>query len=203
MPQYKASCWCPGLPGAINHAHLKHHPSDRQRVGIPGARIFTHLRVGCRGTERVRGRLCDGVSLGNIRNPKRGDITFGMMTAFLQLVAQIQNPTVELSRQVPASQATRRNLSYVPQGNTLFSGTVRENLRMGNPEATDEEMTADIGCPQDGSRRRSSIDPLKNHRVNSADYERKHALPFRGDRDLLSFPQQDDDLLEESVVADN
>lgn len=64
------------------------------------------------------------------------------MTAFLQLVAQIQNPTVELSRQVPASQATRRNLSYVPQGNTLFSGTVRENLRMGNPEATDEEMIA-------------------------------------------------------------
>lgn len=107
------------------------------------------------------------------------------MTAFLQLVAQIQNPTAELSRQVPASQATRRNLSYVPQGNTLFSGTVRENLRMGNPEATDEEMIADIGCPQDGSRRRSSIDPLKNHRVNSADYERKHALPFRGDRDLL------------------
>ena len=64
------------------------------------------------------------------------------MTAFLQLVAQIQSPTVELSRQVPASQATRRNLSYVPQGNTLFSGTVRENLRMGNPEATDEEMIA-------------------------------------------------------------
>lgn len=126
-----------------------------------------------------------------------------MMTAFLQLVAQIQNPTVELSRQVPASQATRRNLSYVPQGNTLFSGTVRENLRMGNPEATDEEMISDIGCPQDGSRRRSSIDPLKNHRVNSADYERKHTLPFRGDRDLLSFPQQGDDLLEESVVADN
>lgn len=134
---------------------------------------------------------------------RSGDITFGMMTAFLQLVAQIQNPTVELSRQVPASQATRRNLSYVPQGNTLFSGTVRENLRMGNPEATDEEMTADIGCPQDGSRRRSSIDPLKNHRVNSADYERKHTLPFPGDRDLLSFPQQGDDLLEESVVADN
>ena len=71
MPQYKASCWCSGLPGAKSHAHLKHHPSDSQRVGIPGARIFTHLRVGGRGTERVRGRLCDGVSLGNIRNPKR------------------------------------------------------------------------------------------------------------------------------------
>lgn len=174
---------------------------------------------------------------------KSGAVTFGTMTAFLQLVAQIQNPMVELSRQIPAfirvitsaerlaelsgsqterpvepvglngltgirighlvysypggerrifndfsydfkpgsltavigetgigkttlmrlilalispdsgevvfydnfgneakaSPSTRRYLSYVPQGNTLFSGTVRDNLRMGNPEASDEE----------------------------------------------------------------
>lgn len=38
------------------------------------------------------------------------------------------------------SSATRSNLVYVPQGNSLFSGTVRENLLMGNPEATDEEL---------------------------------------------------------------
>ncbi len=41
---------------------------------------------------------------------------------------------------VPASPATRCNLVYVPQGNTLFSGTIRENLLMGNPEATEEQM---------------------------------------------------------------
>ena len=41
-----------------------------------------------------------------------------------------------------ASPSTRCNLVYVPQGNTLFSGTVRENLMMGNPEATDEQMCA-------------------------------------------------------------
>ena len=29
---------------------------------------------------------------------------------------------------------------YVPQGNTLLSGTLRENLLLGNPEATEEEM---------------------------------------------------------------
>ena len=28
----------------------------------------------------------------------------------------------------------------MPQGNTLLSGTLRENLRLGNPDATDEEM---------------------------------------------------------------
>lgn len=39
-----------------------------------------------------------------------------------------------------ANAATRNFISYVPQGNTLFSGTVRENIRMGNLDATEEEM---------------------------------------------------------------
>ena len=42
---------------------------------------------------------------------------------------------------VLASAATRCNLVYVPQGNSLFSGTIRDNLMMGNPEASDEQMT--------------------------------------------------------------
>ena len=36
----------------------------------------------------------------------------------------------------------RCNFTYVPQGNSLMSGTVRDNLRMGKPDATDEEMYA-------------------------------------------------------------
>ena len=39
-----------------------------------------------------------------------------------------------------ASAATRCNLVYVPQGNTLFSGTIRENLLMGNPDASEDEL---------------------------------------------------------------
>ena len=41
---------------------------------------------------------------------------------------------------VPASPATRCNLVYVPQGNTLFSGTIRENLLMGNPDASEADL---------------------------------------------------------------
>ena len=37
---------------------------------------------------------------------------------------------------------TRRYFSYVPQGNTLLAGTIAENLRMVNPDATDEEIIA-------------------------------------------------------------
>lgn len=36
----------------------------------------------------------------------------------------------------------RCNFVYVPQGNTLLSGTLRDNLLLGNPEATDDEMVA-------------------------------------------------------------
>ncbi|MDD6541853.1 MAG: ABC transporter ATP-binding protein [Prevotella sp.] len=34
----------------------------------------------------------------------------------------------------------RANFVYVPQGNTLMSGTIRDNLRLGRLSATDEEM---------------------------------------------------------------
>lgn len=34
----------------------------------------------------------------------------------------------------------RTNFVYVPQGNTLMSGTIRENLKMGKENATEEEM---------------------------------------------------------------
>ena len=174
----------------------------------------------------------------------RGTVTYGVMTAFLQLIAQIQRPLVEMSSQLPAlihstasidrlieieslpreessepqllegvvgvrledvvfaypdskepvldgfsydfapgtrtavvgptgvgkstlirlllsllrpqkgkievynnstsaevSPSVRTNLVYVPQGNTLFSGTIRDNLLMGDPEASEERLT--------------------------------------------------------------
>lgn len=42
--------------------------------------------------------------------------------------------------EVPASAATRCNLVYVPQGNSLFSGTIRENLMVGDPSASEDRM---------------------------------------------------------------
>lgn len=38
------------------------------------------------------------------------------------------------------SSGTRRFISYVPQGNTIFAGTIAENLRMVKKNATDEEI---------------------------------------------------------------
>lgn len=39
-----------------------------------------------------------------------------------------------------ASPLTRCNIVYVPQGNTLLSGTIRDNLLLGKEDATDEEL---------------------------------------------------------------
>lgn len=39
-----------------------------------------------------------------------------------------------------ASPDTRCNFAYVPQGNTLLSGTIKENLLLGRPDATDEDL---------------------------------------------------------------
>ncbi len=45
--------------------------------------------------------------------------------------------------QTEKSTATSRHfISYVPQGNTLFSGTIADNVRMGNRNATEEEIIA-------------------------------------------------------------
>lgn len=41
---------------------------------------------------------------------------------------------------LPLSPSTRRLFSYVPQGNTIFSGTIAENMRNVYEEATDDEI---------------------------------------------------------------
>lgn len=41
---------------------------------------------------------------------------------------------------MPVSPLTRCNIVYVPQGNTLMSGTLRDNLLVANELATDQDM---------------------------------------------------------------
>lgn len=62
---------------------------------------------------------------------------------------QIYGEAPELT--LPASPSTRRIFSYVPQENTLFSGTIAENLRITNPDATDTMLNEalKIACAYD------------------------------------------------------
>ena len=43
-------------------------------------------------------------------------------------------------KRIECNADTRYLFSYVPQGNTILSGTIAENLRMGKEDATEEEM---------------------------------------------------------------
>lgn len=67
-------------------------------------------------------------------------------TTLIRLILSLLQPTkgsVEFyyqDKHIPASPDTRCNLVYVPQGNTLLSGTIRDNLLLGNPEATEADM---------------------------------------------------------------
>ena len=45
-------------------------------------------------------------------------------------------------RQVEVNAGLRRHFSYVPQGNTLLSGTIADNLRMVKPDASDAQLQA-------------------------------------------------------------
>ena len=54
-------------------------------------------------------------------------------------------------KQVEMNADTRHLFAYVPQGNTILSGTIAENLRMVKQDATDEEMieALKISCAWD------------------------------------------------------
>lgn len=48
--------------------------------------------------------------------------------------------TGESGRRYPVSAATRGAFGYVPQGNSIFAGTIADNLRLTRPDATDVEL---------------------------------------------------------------
>lgn len=67
-------------------------------------------------------------------------------TTMIRLVLALLQPQsgqVEIynaQESLPLSPLTRCNFDYVPQGNTLLSGTIRDNLLLGDLTATDDDM---------------------------------------------------------------
>ena len=68
-------------------------------------------------------------------------------TTLVRLILALLRPqegTVEIygrkEKGIELNPLMRTNFVYVPQGNTLMSGTIRDNLRLGCLDATDEEM---------------------------------------------------------------
>ena len=57
-----------------------------------------------------------------------------------KLQVEADGETVDISR------ATRKLFAYVPQGNLLFSGTLRENLLLTCPDATEQQIEEAVYC---------------------------------------------------------
>lgn len=79
------------------------------------------------------------------RTALMGETGAGKTTLFRMMLSllQTQEGSIQLyndAERVPLTVETRRNFIFVPQGNTLMSGSIRYNLKLANPHATDEEM---------------------------------------------------------------
>ena len=74
-----------------------------------------------------------------------GQTGIGKTTLFRLMLAFIKPNAGEIKlfdgkQYFPVSKVTRRHFVFVPQGNTLMSGTIRYNLQLARPQATDDEL---------------------------------------------------------------
>ena len=142
--------------------HLVHSTASIDRL--------EELESGCNNRERpseivLEGRL--GVKLDNVRfsyaNGDReivadfshdfkpgsktaimGETGKGKTTLFRLLLGFVEPASGKMqiysNQNIAVSEATRPNFVYVPQGNTLMNGSIRDNLLLANPEASESDM---------------------------------------------------------------
>ena len=75
-------------------------------------------------------------------------------TTLIRLLLSLISPTsgditlFDKQRSLQVSPASRCHFAYLPQGNTLLSGSIRENLLLGNPDATEAQLNEalEIAC---------------------------------------------------------
>lgn len=134
----------------------------REDSGTEGGRkrlLQHYARGGVRFSHVTYAYPLEGGKTGrNVLDDLSFDFTPGSVTAILgetgtgkttliRLILALARPIsgqVEIYSQtgesIEATPESRTLFSYVPQGNTLLSGTIRENLSLARPGATDEEM---------------------------------------------------------------
>lgn len=126
-------------------------PEEEQYRQVSGQELYRELdSISLKNVSFDYGR--EPVLEGVTTRIRKGDfvavtgVSGGGKSTLFQLLLGIYQPksgTVEFvldGRTEPASPKTRPLFAYVPQGNILFSGTLRENLMMFNANATEEEL---------------------------------------------------------------
>ncbi len=130
--------------GELDDLEIEEQGEPKVLSGGVGVR-FREVSFGYGGREILSDFGCDFSA--NALHVVVGETGSGKST-MLRLMLGFLSPqkgAVELynsDESVGCSPLTRANFVYVPQGNTLISGTIRENILLGDPEATDEEIKA-------------------------------------------------------------
>ena len=97
--------------------------------------------------ERLNANIRPGEIVGLVGTSGEGKTTLiRILLALLRPEAGSASLVAEDGAEYEVSADTRDWISYVPQGNTLFSGTIEDNIRSGFPEATLTEVKAAAGA---------------------------------------------------------
>ncbi len=130
--------------GELDDLEIEEQGASRVLSGAVGVRL-SEVTFGYGGRDIFSGFECDFEA--NALHVVVGETGSGKST-LLRLVLGFLSPlsgSVELynsDERAECSPLTRVNFVYVPQGNTLISGTIRENILLGDPEATESQIEA-------------------------------------------------------------
>ena len=129
----------------IDFLPQEEHGEQIMMAGCPGIRISGLDYSYPDSTRRVFSNFSYDFTPGS-RTEIIGETGIGKSTLIRLILAQLSPNSGRITlydneKEVPAGAMTRCNFIYVPQGNSLISGTIRENLMLGKPDATEEEMT--------------------------------------------------------------
>lgn len=118
------------------------------------ARLYTHLQgIAAQGLQFAYSADTPVLTDGDFFLPKGGITVItgpsgvGKSTLFKLLLGLFEPSGGQLAlrceaEDIPIDAAVRRMFAYVPQGNMIFSGTIRENIAFYHPTASDAEILA-------------------------------------------------------------
>ena len=127
---------------------LQRIPGERRTAGeLRGQEIGVELKDVCFGytgepvLKRVNLKIHPGEFAAIVGESGIGKTTLiRILLAFLETGEGTVDFYNGSGQRQETNASVRKFIAYVPQGNTLFSGTVRENLQMGREDATEEEL---------------------------------------------------------------
>lgn len=146
LPKYTAMCAAAERLMELEQLEDANAAADRKKefAGLTGMIVGENLSFAYDEDELVLDGASFNIPLGKF-TVITGASGIGKST-ILKLLLEVYRPSSgrlfieENGEQIPLSQFKRGLFAYVPQGNLLFSGTVRENILLANPDASDEDL---------------------------------------------------------------